>query len=266
MLLPVVCAVCRSVRDRSGLCPACRAGLIPPPVDAPVPVLIAYEGAGRQLVTALKYRDARRVVPLLADALVALAGTGSSRSPARGRPFDAVVWVPTSPGRRRARGFDQAELLAGAVAVRLGVPARRLLRRVGSVPQTGRTRAQRLHGPTFVVVGQVPSRVLLVDDVVTTGATLSAARSALLAAGVRVVRAVAVAATPQGPVSHHGPSARESGSPARRGGQGGGRSLPVPVAVRDRSEPADTSGVGSTGGAHGCHRELPAHRSVARAT
>jgi predicted amidophosphoribosyltransferase len=112
---------------------------------------------------------------------------------------DVVTWAPTAPGRRRARGYDQAEVLARAVARALGVPARGLLRRTDRAgPQTGRRRAERLaRAPTFAVAARrVPARVLVVDDVVTTGATLHAACSALVAGGAESVRAVAAAATP----------------------------------------------------------------------
>lgn len=208
MLLPRVCVVCRSI-DRSGLCPSCRGGLVPVSGQPAVPALFAYVGVGRDVVTALKYRDARRVVGALADGLVALVPSGV--------PCDAVVGVPTSPARRRARGFDQAELLARAVAVRLGVPARRLLVRVGTgAAQTGRSRVERLDGPSFAVVGPPVRRVLLVDDVVTTGATVAAARAALSASGVARVDAVVVAATPEENLSFNGRSTPLSGSHARR--------------------------------------------------
>ncbi|HEX8771251.1 MAG TPA: phosphoribosyltransferase family protein, partial [Acidimicrobiales bacterium] len=95
-----------------------------------------------------------------------------------------MTWAPTTGARRRERGFDQAELLARAVARRLGLPCRRLLRRRPGPAQTGRDREGRQSGPAFTtrrVTG--PARVLLVDDIVTTGATVSAAARALRAAG-----------------------------------------------------------------------------------
>jgi predicted amidophosphoribosyltransferase len=151
--------------------------------------VLAYEGDGRRLLHSLKYRNGRAVAGALGSAMAALVDPGE---------VDVVTWAPTSATRRRARGYDQAEVLARAVARHLGVPRRRLLRRTDHTgPQTGRRRAERLaRAPTFVPARAVSGRVLVVDDVVTTGATLHAASSALLAAGATSVRAVAAAATP----------------------------------------------------------------------
>lgn len=136
----------------------------------------AYDGTGADAVRALKYRDGRRLVGPLADRLVA-ALPGELAEPS------LVTWVPTAPGRRRRRGFDQSELLARAVARRLGVPCRGLLRRRPGGPQSGRGRAGRLATAGFDARGRAPAgragAVLVVDDVCTTGATLAAACAAL---------------------------------------------------------------------------------------
>ena len=157
-----------------------------------MPAVLAFTGSGRRLLLALKYGNAKPVV-------AALAGAMARR--ARRFDVDVVTWAPTSTARRRDRGYDQAEVLARAVAWRLGVPCRRLLTRVGedARPQTGRTREERLDGPRFAARGSRHVRartVLVVDDVVTTGATLRAAEAALKAAGAGAVHAVAAAATP----------------------------------------------------------------------
>ncbi|MPY95505.1 MAG: hypothetical protein GEV08_21335, partial [Acidimicrobiia bacterium] len=156
-----------------------------PGVDAAW-ALLAYAGPARRLVSGLKYRNNRASLVWLATGITQVVG----------EPPDVVTWAPTSAARARRRGFDQAELLAAAVARRLHRPARRLLtRRAGAGPQTGRTRAERLAGPAFDAVGPVSGVVLVVDDVLTTGASLAAAAAALRAAGSRRVLA-AVAAHP----------------------------------------------------------------------
>lgn len=162
--------------------------LPPPPGLCDCLALVAYDGAGRELVARLKYRNARSVVPWLAGEMATLVACTDA---------DLVSWVPTTTARRRQRGFDQGRLLALGVARRLRLPCRRLLRRRRGPAQTGRSRSQRLAGPVLDVAGPaVPARVLLVDDVVTTGATLSEAARRLRQAGVEEVRAVVAARRP----------------------------------------------------------------------
>jgi ComF family protein len=149
--------------------------------------VLSYEGAGRDLVARVKYRNARSTLRWLA---VQMAGLVDPRD------VDVVTWVPTTTDRRARRGFDQAELLARAIARRLHRPCRRLLVRGAGPPQTGRSLPERRAGPrlhaTRTCEGQ---RVLLVDDVITTGTTVEMAARALRAKGVQRVQAVAAART-----------------------------------------------------------------------
>jgi len=191
VLFPVTCAACG--RRGAPLCGPCGAQLrpapsLPPPpgVDACV-ALLAYDGPARELVARVKYRNARGALPGLAAALATLV---------EGVAVDVVTWAPTTADRRRARGFDHAELLARAVARRLGRPCRPLLVRSPGPPQTGRPLAERRVGPRFVAPGAVKGAVLLVDDVVTSGATGAAAAAALRRAGANRVTMVAAARTP----------------------------------------------------------------------
>jgi ComF family protein len=166
-----------------------RAPALPAPLglDGCVAVL-AYEGAGRELVARLKYRNARSTVRWLAVQMAALVDPTD---------IDVVTWVPTSADRRRQRGFDQAELLARAIARRLHRPSRRLLTRGAGPPQTGRALHERRAGPVLAAKASDRERsVLLVDDVITTGTTLSVAARALRNAGFSHVSAVAAARTP----------------------------------------------------------------------
>ncbi|HUR17699.1 MAG TPA: phosphoribosyltransferase family protein [Acidimicrobiales bacterium] len=189
MLLPTVCPACGSPGPAP--CERCRA-LVRFVAEAPAPAgldsfaaLMRYEGAGREIVARLKYRNARSALAWLAGGMAALVEPGE---------VDVVTWVPTTPSRRRQRGFDQGRLLASAVAARLHRPCRRLLRRQEGPPQTGRSRSERLQGPELSVrFWRPPHRVLLVDDVVTTGATMAAAASALRQAGAGTVHAVSAA-------------------------------------------------------------------------
>lgn len=201
MFFATLCAGCNQPGE--SLCHRCRFSLAATPShvsEAGILAALAFEGVARQVVHGLKYRNRRTVAREVARLMV-------RRLPLRS--VDVVTWAPTSGARARRRGYDQAELLARAVAAELKVPCRRLLYRShGGSAQTGHTRAERLRGPSFRARsshGQL--RVLLVDDVVTTGATLVAARDALLQAGVGMVVCAAAAATP---------SAVQSMRPARR--------------------------------------------------
>jgi predicted amidophosphoribosyltransferase len=115
-------------------------------------------------------------------------------------PGAVVTWAPTSNRRRRPRGFDQAELLARAVARHWSAPCHRLLSRRAGPPQTGRSLADRRVGPLFLaragarVAAGAP--VVVVDDVVTTGTTMAAAARALLVVDVGPVGGLAAARTP----------------------------------------------------------------------
>lgn len=103
--------------------------------------------------------------------------------------FDLVTGVPLHAARRRERGYDQAELLARALAPRLGAPCVPLLRRVRDTQPQSRLgpagRRRNLDGAIAVLVPEAVRgrRVLVVDDVLTTGATLGACLAVLAAAG-----------------------------------------------------------------------------------
>ena len=107
------------------------------------------------------------------------------------------------------------DLAARSVARHLGCRPGRLLVRAPGPPQTGRTRDERLDGPAFRARGRVPRRVLVVDDVVTTGATLTAAAVALRRAGATRVVAATVARTPESAAGHVTTGHRSPGGHAR---------------------------------------------------
>ncbi|MBV8950438.1 MAG: hypothetical protein JOZ99_06160 [Actinobacteria bacterium] len=106
----------------------------------------------------MKYRHARAAVPWLAAAMVSALEERAIGD------VDVVTWPPTTPARRRHRGFDHARVLAVEVAGRLRRPAAPLLVRQGGDPQTGRPALQRRTGGPRFVARSAPERVLLVDD------------------------------------------------------------------------------------------------------
>ncbi len=192
LLFPVSCLGCGELAG--ALCPSC-VGQLEPPEPFPVPegldtctALTSYAGVARRVVSGLKYRNDR-------SALAALAASAARAVPVD-RHLHVVTWVPTVPSHRRGRGFDHGELLARAVGRSGQRPARALLTRAEGQGQTGRGRDARRRPTPFLVRRRVAGSVLLVDDVLTTGATLSAAAEALRAAGAGAVHGLALAHTP----------------------------------------------------------------------
>ena len=104
-----------------------------------------------------------------------------------------VTWAPTTDSRRASRGFDQSELLARHVAAFTSMRCRSMLRRTNVGSQTGSGRGERLERPHFVArAAPRGSCIVVIDDVLTTGATLRAAAQALRLAGAHRVLGVAV--------------------------------------------------------------------------
>jgi predicted amidophosphoribosyltransferase len=194
-IVPPLCAACgRSCRPEAVVCTRCGRRLAaaepllgkgPPGLDrawssAP------HEGVARSLVAALKFRHLLPVADLMADRIQWLAPAHMLSG--------AIVPVPPAPSRLRQRGFDPAGELAAALAERLGSPLESCLARRGGRRQVGRRRAERLGQPPRIqATGTAPRSVLLVDDVLTTGATMSACAQALRAAGAARVVAVTFA-------------------------------------------------------------------------
>jgi ComF family protein len=203
MLVPPLCWGCGGVaRRREPLCGGCRRllGRLGPELvllsGVRVWAPVAYAGPARDLVRALKFRGATAV----ADAMAAqMAANAPAELMARAAaPAPVLVPVPLHPRRLRRRGYNQARLLADALARRTGLDLADCLWREGSAAtQVGRDRSERRLGPAGSIgpQGAVPGHVLLVDDVATTGATLAACAAALRVAGSIEVAALVFART-----------------------------------------------------------------------
>src|ERR671914_2480195 len=151
---------------------------------------LKYDGVGKQVVHALKYRGYKRVVGRLAAPLM-LQVLGEVR-------FAAVVPVPLHRSRLRKRGFNQAELLARGVAAGMNAPVSDTLRVVrktrDQVELSAAGRRSNVEG-AYAVRGGARGKILLVDDVFTTGATASSCAETLLEAGADEVHAVTLCRT-----------------------------------------------------------------------
>jgi ComF family protein len=181
-----VCQRCALPRGMSRECRGCRR-LSPTLVS--LHAVCAYGGVARSAVHALKFRGGRNLAPLLGELL---------RDHIAVQPLvaDLVVPVPISRQRHRERGYNQAELLAHQVAQAVGAPvdADLLVRQDRPAQQTlgAAERLVNLQG-ALQARRHAHGRVLLVDDVATTGATLSACADVLASAGARDIRALVFA-------------------------------------------------------------------------
>ena len=206
LLMPPACAAC----GRSGalMCSRCLSGLqaASRPADrflaADAGVVVgdalwlalaafAYAGPMRRALAALKYSGASRLAPILGRAaLPALSRLATISGPA------TIVPVPIHRERRRTRGYNQAELLARELSKRSSLPVADVLVRVRPTTKQHRlNRVARLHNlrGAFAATGRSPPVVILVDDIITTTATLEACASVLREAGAGAVYGFAIA-------------------------------------------------------------------------
>ena len=206
LLAPPLCWACGGpARGGEPLCRSCRGSLQRLPSEpvwlsfVRVWAPVAYSGPARDLVRALKFRGAIGIAEAMAAQIAATAPPGWLDGP-------TLVPVPLHRKRLQSRGYNQAAAIAEALGSRAGLDmVECLVRRGPPLTQVGRHREERRSGPAGAIESRgpecgrraagVPERVLLVDDVATTGATLAACRAALVAAGSVQVDAVVFART-----------------------------------------------------------------------
>jgi predicted amidophosphoribosyltransferase len=217
LLVPPLCIACNADAGRGApLCRECRArmqatsgGWVPVPAGGSAGAAaggpaagasasahcwtgFAYEGPAGALVRALKFGGRVAIADVMAAQLAALAPPEYL--------CGVVVPVPAHPAHCRRRGVDHSGMLARAFARRTGLPlADCLVRRGDAAPQVGRGRRARMGGPAGSIEVRprvpVPGVAVIVDDVVTTGATMAACIGALRAAGTKGATPIAYART-----------------------------------------------------------------------
>lgn len=201
LLYPKKCAFCRRlVHDGRMLCPEC-AKTLPFPTEEqerlfipPLELCLAplyYTGKVRDSLLRYKFHGAAAYCGIYGELMADCLQRHGERA-------DRITWVPLSRQRLRRRGYDQAKLLAQELSRRTGIPCGRLVVKTKNNPaQSGRKsaeeRARNVQG-VYRAEGVRPGeRILLVDDIVTTGSTLKAAASVLLEAGAASVTGLAAA-------------------------------------------------------------------------
>ena len=207
LLYPPKCVLCRRLlrRDERDLCGPCRQALpvyhgsIRPGRWAEGAVAaLCYEGAVRESLLRFKFGGAESY----AGCYGRLLASACRRLPLQ--EIDAVTWVPVSRRRRRKRGYDQARLLAAALARELGKPLLLTLRKVrdNAAQSTLKEPEQRRANVLGAYCARdrcAGKRLLLVDDICTTGATLDEAARTLRTGGAAAVWLAVLASRPTPP-------------------------------------------------------------------
>jgi ComF family protein len=197
LIAPPLCIACAGDAGRAGpLCRECRAELACSARTAGQTgtcwAAFPYDGPAGAMVRSLKFGGRIPIAEVMAAQIAAqapphlLCGT--------------LVPVPIHAAHRRRRGMAHAQLLAEALGDRTGLAVADCLERVGDPrPQVGRGRRERMTGLAGAIAirsgAEAPGVALLVDDVVTTGATIAACAQALVAGGSRSFKAIAYART-----------------------------------------------------------------------
>ena len=194
------CPICRMNPSSSrGCCSGCYKNLFTPAGDAQLITLGAYEGKLERAIRAYKFHGTTKLSGLFASELSAAIRRNQWE-------VDTVCAVPLHTFRFLQRGYNQAAVLAKELAAQLELPYLRALVRVRRTRQQARlTRTERFDNvrAAFRVTNSAANlggkRILLVDDVITSGATTAACQETLVRAGARSVKLVAIAKAKQGP-------------------------------------------------------------------
>lgn len=204
LLFPPKCVLCRGIlgKEELDLCHGCRKKA--PAYDGrrdklrfvqKCTAVWYYEDAVRRSLLRYKFHNARSYAQCYGRML---AMKTLEDLPEK---IDLITWVPIGPKRKRKRGYDQVELLAEAVSRELSVPAAKLLRKPrDNKPQSGLDTAESRRGNVLGVYEvcdpeMIRDRnILLLDDIVTTGSTVSECARMLQSAGAKHVYCAAVAA------------------------------------------------------------------------
>ncbi|MEP7184080.1 MAG: ComF family protein [Betaproteobacteria bacterium] len=193
--LPASCPTCALPSPHGSVCGACLTA--PPPYALTVAALV-YAFPTDRLLQNLKYGGRLALADWAAGALSVAAAAALARRPSATRP-DRIVALPLAVSRQRERGFNQAREIAVRVAAALDLPAADLLRRTAGGPAQASLpwaeRVTNVRGAFVAVNDPAGARIALVDDVMTTGATLAEAARTLLRAGAAHVECWVVART-----------------------------------------------------------------------
>lgn len=186
------CWLCNRVAPGGRTCPQCR-----PSSPRHVWITTNYDGAAQNLIKIYKFGHLRAAAPIISDLMIQTLSDFGVLQDIRRLNY-LIAPVPTATSRLRRRGFGHSELLARTIARQLKLKDSLILGRLGQSRQLGAKRSERLKSPKdnyFVRSSQAVKdcNILLIDDVVTTGATIRAATKVLRRAGARRIDALVFA-------------------------------------------------------------------------
>ena len=207
-LFPPHCPLCHAyVEKKGGWCPACLTQALQPhrlPLSVPMRAFLAdawalglYKDSLRDLIRHLKYQKQRSNLPYIASFLQAAAGEAQVKELLSG--MDMAIAVPLYPAKEKQRGFNQAELIFGDFLTSQHIPMRRLLKRTRATRPmyelSEQERTENLKNAFAVTEAKAleGKNILLVDDILTTGATMAECARVLKAAGAKSVRGLVLA-------------------------------------------------------------------------
>lgn len=178
------CFWCNKLQDNGKTCTTCR----PRTYLSGATIPFRFQDSVAELIYRLKYNGDRAIGRYFAVTLANHVPSGK---------FDYITYVASTGSSQRRRGYNQAQIIAKQLSVVTGIPLQNLLLRSSHVDQIGLNRQQRLAsvGGSFVKTSYnvLNKRILLIDDVVTTGATINECSKVLKNNGAKSVWALAVA-------------------------------------------------------------------------
>ncbi|MBR2483859.1 MAG: ComF family protein [Oscillospiraceae bacterium] len=203
LLFPPKCVFCHKLMERGEICPDCEKKLLA--MEQPKNRTLSggtfcvsalpYEDVVRESILRFKFQGRDHYAPIYGEILARTAALELSDR------FDLVSWVPVSKKRKRKRGYDQAELLAKEMCRLWGVvPVRTLKKTRDNPPQSGLSSAEERRANVLGVYETANreqfagKKVLLVDDILTTGSTVQETARVLRLAGAAEVMALTLAA------------------------------------------------------------------------
>lgn len=207
LLFPPKCVFCTKLLERGRVCPACEKKLnaMERPKNRTLPgkvfcvAALPYEDVVRESILRFKFEGKVCYAPTYGEIM---AGTAALELADR---FDAVTWVPVSRKRKRERGYDQAELLAKEMCRLWGIcPVQMLAKTRNNPAQSGLSSAEQRRANVLGVYEAINrehfagKRVLLTDDILTTGSTVQEAARVLRLAGAEEVVVLTLAAAGDG--------------------------------------------------------------------